>query len=60
MPIIGQLLGNRYNVTDRTAVQQCASAARAQANAQYRPLRLQHGYGNNGYGNHYGQGNAAP
>ena len=44
--IIGQLLGNRYNVTDRTAVQQCASAAMAQANAQYRPR--------NGYGQPYG------
>ena len=27
--IIGQLLGNRYSVNDRTAVQQCASAAMA-------------------------------
>jgi hypothetical protein len=34
--IIGQLLGNRYNVTDRNAVQQCASAAIAEATAQYR------------------------
>lgn len=48
--IIGQLLGNRYNVSDRTAVQQCASAAMAQANAQYRP---QNGYGQP-YGNAYG------
>ena len=38
--IIGQLLGNRYNVNDRTAVQQCASAAMAQASAQYRPRTL--------------------
>ena len=57
--IIGQLLGNRYNVTDRTAVQQCASAAMAQASAQYRP---QNGYGQNGYGqppygNAYGYNN---
>ncbi len=51
--IIGQLLGNRYNVTDRTAVQQCASAAMAQANAQYRP---QNGYGQP-YGNAYGYNN---
>ena len=62
--IIGQLLGNRYNVSDRTAVQQCASAAMAQANAQYRP---QNGYGqpygnaygyndNRGYGQGYNQG----
>jgi hypothetical protein len=33
--IIDQLLGNRYNVTDRQAVSQCASAAMAQAGAQY-------------------------
>ena len=38
--IIDQLLGNRYNVTDRQAVSQCASAAMAQAGAQY---------GGNGY-----------
>ena len=29
--IIDQLLGNRYNVNDRTAVQRCATAALAQA-----------------------------
>ena len=34
---IGQLLGNRFNVTDRTAVQQCASAAMQQAAVQYQP-----------------------
>ena len=45
--IIGQLLGNRYNVTDRTAVTQCATAAQAQAAARYRP---------NSYGQNYGQG----
>ena len=45
--IIDQLLGNRYNVTDRQAVSQCASAAMAQAAAQYG------GYANNGYGNRY-------
>ena len=45
--IINQLLGNRYNVTDRTAVQQCASAAMTQAAAQYRPP----------YGNAYGYNN---
>jgi hypothetical protein len=45
--IIGQLLGNRYNVTDRTAVQQCASAAMAQATAQYRPRTA---YRQNAYG----------
>ncbi len=45
--VIDQLLGNRYNVTDRQAVRQCANAARTQAMQQYR------GY-NNGYGNQYG------
>ena len=54
--IIDQLLGNRYNVTDRQAVSRCASAVMAQAQTQYR------GYGN--YGGHgqqsYGQGFAAP
>ena len=35
--VINQLLGNRYNVSDRTAVSQCASAAVQQASAQYRP-----------------------
>jgi hypothetical protein len=49
--IIGQLLGNRYTVTDRTAVTQCASAALAQASAQYG------GYGQNYPGQRYqGQG----
>jgi hypothetical protein len=43
--IIDQLLGNRYNVTDRQAVRQCANAATAQASAQYRG-----GYGG-GYSN---------
>jgi hypothetical protein len=49
--IIDQLLGNRYNVTDRRAVGLCASAAMAQAQNQYR------GYGQN-YG--YRPGIAAP
>jgi len=40
--IIDSLLGNRYNVSDRTAVSQCATAAMAQANSQYG------GYGYNG------------
>jgi hypothetical protein len=48
--VIDQLLGNRYNVTDRTAVRQCAAAAVAQAANQYRP----NGY-NQGYGQGYGQ-----
>ena len=45
--IIDGLLGNRYNVTDRQAVAQCASAAMTQASAQYGG-----GY-NQGYGNGY-------
>jgi hypothetical protein len=50
--IIDQLLGNRYSVTDRQAVRQCASAAMVRAQNQYR------GYG--GYGGYgaYGQGYA--
>ena len=48
--IINQLLGNRYSVTDRTAVSQCASAAMAQASAQYG------GAYNSGYGNAYNRG----
>ena len=46
--IIDSLLGNRYNVTDRQAVRQCANAARAQAVQQYSG-----GYG--GYSNGYRQ-----
>ena len=46
--IIDGLLGNRYNVNDRTAVSQCASAAMTQAAAQYGG-----GYNNRGYGNAY-------
>ena len=47
--IIEQLLGNRYTVTDRQAVRQCANAARNQALGQY-----------GGYGSGYGyQGNRA-
>jgi len=59
--IIGSLLGNRYNVTDRTAISQCASAAMAQAQAQYRGY--DYGQQANGYGHHgdgYNQGFAAP
>jgi hypothetical protein len=54
--IIGQLLGNRYNVTDRQAVSRCASAALVQAQNQYR------GYGQQGYGYQQGyqQGYAYP
>ena len=42
--IIDSLLGNRYSVTDRQAVRQCANAARAQAGQRYG------GYGYNGGG----------
>ena len=59
--VIDQLLGNRYSVTDRTAVSQCANAAMIQAQAQYRG----YGYGQQGYGYQqpyggYQQGIAAP
>lgn len=60
--IIGQLLGNRYNVTDRTAVTQCANAVLAQAAAQYRPNGYG-AYGQQGYGygqQPYGQGYSQP
>lgn len=46
--IINTLLGNRYNVTDRQAVSQCASAAMTQAAAQY-GNGYNRGYANNGY-----------
>ena len=52
--IIDQLLGNRYNVTDRTAVSRCASAAMTQAAARYG-----NGYANNGYDQRYGGYNRA-
>jgi hypothetical protein len=56
--IIGQLLGNRYQTNDRVAVERCASAAMAQASAQYRPAYGQgYGYQGQGYGNGYGYGN---
>jgi hypothetical protein len=50
--IINSLLGNRYNVTDRQAVSQCASAAMTQAQAKY-GNRYNQGYGNNGYNRSY-------
>lgn len=59
--VIDQLLGNRYNVTDRRAVSQCANAAMIQAQAQYRGGYSgygQQGYGQQGYGHQ--QGIAAP
>ena len=43
--IIDSLLGNRYSVTDRQAVRQCAQAAVNQAYAQYRPYNWEdYGY----------------
>ena len=52
--VIDQLLGNRYNVNDRTAVQYCAAAAVADATARYRPNYNQ-GYGQQPYGQGYQQ-----
>lgn len=52
--IIDSLLGNRYNVTDRQAVRQCANAARTQAMQQYGG-GYANAYGNNGYNNAYRQ-----
>ena len=62
--IIDQLLGNRYAVSDRTAVTQCASAVMADAgrrygrHSQYGQQYGQYGqYGQQPYGNSgYGQG----
>ena len=52
--MIGQLLGNRYNVSDRTKVQQCASAAMQQASSQY---GASYGHDRNrGYNQGYNQG----
>jgi hypothetical protein len=55
--IIGQLLGNRYQANDRTAITQCATAASAQAANQYRPRGNAYGQPYGGYpqGNAYGQ-----
>ena len=50
--IIDQLLGNRYSVTDRQAVRQCATAVIAQAQSRYGGGY--NGYnGNNGYNRGY-------
>lgn len=57
--MISQLLGNRYQANDRYAVERCATAAMAQANAQYRRNPYGQGYGHQGYGHQgygYGQG----
>jgi hypothetical protein len=56
--IIDSLLGNRYSVTDRGAVRQCAQAAVNQAYAQYGQYN-QYGYNpyggyNQPYGGNYG------
>jgi len=51
--VVDQLLGNRYNVNDRTAVQRCATAVVAQASNQYRRPAYNQGY--NQYGQGYGQ-----
>ena len=49
--IIDSLLGNRYSVTDRQAVRQCAQAAVNQAYAQYGQYGGQYGpYGSYPYG----------
>ena len=52
--VIDQLLGNRYNVSDRTAVRQCATAALAQASSQYGTTAYGQGY-QQPYGGQYGQ-----
>ena len=57
--MIGQLLGGNYNANEQQSVSQCAQAAMAQAQNQYR-------YGSGGYqqpyqyGQGYGQGFAPP
>ena len=56
--IIDQLLGNRYSVTDRQAVSQCASAAVAQAQSQYRGYGQNYNGYNQGYGQNYNRGYA--
>ena len=58
--IIDQLLGNRYNVTDRQAVSQCATAALAQAQYQYRGYGYGGAYGGYQQGYAYNQNIAAP
>lgn len=50
--VIDQLLGNRYNVTDREAVSQCAAAAMTQARVEY-GSRYGDNY-NRGYGHNSG------
>ena len=50
--IVDQLLGNRYNVSDRQAVSRCASAVMTQASTQY-GNGYNNGYGHNGYNRGY-------
>jgi hypothetical protein len=58
--VINQLLGNRYNVTDRTAIDRCARTAMQQASAQYRPQPYGNAYGyNNNRGYNQGYNGAA-
>ena len=52
--VINQLLGNRYQPNDRLAVERCATAAMAQANAQYRRGSYDRGYGGPNSGGGYG------
>jgi len=52
--VIDSLLGNRYSVTDRQAVRQCANAARAQAAQQF-GQNYGHQYAYGGHNNAYGQ-----
>ena len=47
--VIDQLIGNRYNVSDRQAVHRCAQAAVNQAQYQYRGYNQGYGY-NQRYG----------
>jgi len=55
--IINQLLGNRYSVTDRQAVTQCAAAAQAHVMSQYQARRAYGAYGQQQqpYGGGWGQ-----
>lgn len=54
--IVNQLLGNRYNVTDQTAVTQCANAVMADAGRRYsRPGYGTYGQSYGQYGQQYGQ-----
>lgn len=58
--IIDSLLGNRYNVSDRTAVTQCANAVMADAGRRYGPGGRYGQPYSEGYGQQYGQPYGAP